>query len=96
MAHTAPAQVGHVYESVHTAQVDEYTIGSDVLDHALEYLTFLELGDDLLLLLFQIRFDQRLVRYDHVLELVVDLHDAELHGLVHIGVVIADGLDIDL
>lgn len=33
---------------------------------------------------------------DHVAELLVDFHHLELHGLVHVYVVVADGLHVDL
>ena len=36
------------------------------------------------------------MRNDHVAELLVDLHDLELHGLVYIYIVVADGLHVDL
>ena len=51
--------------------------------------------DDLLLSL-QLGLDERLVRNDHVAELLVDLHHLELHGLVYIYVVVANGLHVDL
>ena len=83
-------------KSVYAAQVDEYAVGGNVLDRTFEYLTFFELGHDFLLLRFELLFDERLVRYDHVTELLVDFHHLELHGLVHVHVVVADGLHVYL
>lgn len=53
--HAAPAEVGDVYQTVDAAEVNEYTVGSDVLDFAFEHLAFFELGDNLLLLLLEAR-----------------------------------------
>ena len=58
IADAAPAEVCDVYETVDTTQVDEYTIGSDVLDGTLQHLTLLQLGDDLALLGFELGFDE--------------------------------------
>ena len=96
MVHTAPAQVGDVDQTVYAAQVDEHAVRGDVLDGTFEDLAFFELRHDLFLLSFELGFDQRLVRYDHVAELLVDLHDLELHGLVHVNVVVADRFHVDL
>ena len=96
MVHAAPREVGDVDQTVHTAQVDEYAVGGDVLDGTLEDLTLLELRHDDLLLSLELGLDQGLVRNDHVAELLVDLDDLELHGLVDVYVVVADGLHVDL
>ena len=61
IAYAAPRQVGDVYESVDTAEVDEYTVGSDVLDGTLEDLSLLQVGDDFLALCFQLGLDECLV-----------------------------------
>ena len=50
-----------MYESVDTAEVDEYTVGSDVLDGTLEDLSLLQVGDDFLALCFQLGLDECLV-----------------------------------
>ena len=96
MVHSAPAQVGDVDQAVYAAQVDEYAVRGDVLDGTFEDLAFFELRHDLLLLCFELGFDQRLVRYDHVAELLVDLHDLELHGLVYVNIVVADRFHVNL
>ena len=96
IAYAAPAQVGDVDQTVNTAQVNEYTVRSDVLDGTLEYLTLLQLADDLLLLLLQLGLDESLVAYNNIAVLLVDLYDLELHGLAHEDIVVADGLNVNL
>ena len=83
-------------QTVHTAQIDEYAVRGDVLDGTLQDLTLLQTRHDDLLLRLKLGLDQGLVRHDHVAELLVDLHHLELHGLVHVYVVVADGLHVDL
>ena len=96
VVHAAPREVGDMDQAVHTAQVDEYAVRGDVLDGTLEDLALLEFRHDNLLLRFEFGLDERLVRNDHVAELLVDFHHLELHGLVHVYVVVADGLHVDL
>ena len=96
MVDPAPAEVSDVDESVHTAEVDEYTVRGDVLDNTFEDLTFLELADDLSFLSFEFSLDKSLVRNYYVAVLVVDLDDLEVHGLVDEYIVVSDGLDIYL
>jgi hypothetical protein len=67
-----------------------------VLDETFQYLTFLQAGNDLLALLGQIAFDKCFVRNNGVLDLLVDLHHFELHGLTNVLIVIDDRLDVDL
>lgn len=59
-------------------------------------LTFLKLGNNLLLLLLELGLDESLVGNDDVLELRIDLDDLELHGLANEDVVVADRLYVDL
>ena len=92
----APAEVGDVDETVDATEVDEHTVAGDVLDHAFEDLTLLELADDFGLLGFQLILDEGFVRHNHVLELLVDLHHLELHHAVNKHIVVANRLDIDL
>ena len=96
MVHAAPRKVRDVDQTVHTAQIDEYAVGGDVLDGSLEDLALLQLGHDDLLLGFEFGLDERLVRNDHVAELLIDLDDLEFHGLVHVYVVVANGFHVDL
>ena len=61
IVNAAPREVCDVDESVNTAEVDEYTVRGDVLDHTLENLTLLQLRDDLLLLGLELSLDKSLV-----------------------------------
>ena len=94
--YTAPREVGDVDETIDTTEVDEGTVRGDVLDDPFEDLTLLKLADDLSLLSFEFSFDEDLMRYDDVLEVLVDLDDLELHSLVDISIVVADRTDVDL
>src|SRR5690606_12149588 len=96
MVDPAPCEIGDMDKSVNTAEVNEYTIGGGVLDGTLEHLALLKPGDDLLLLLLELSLDESFVRHNHVLELLVDLHNTEFHGLAYIYVIIAYRLDINL
>ena len=92
----APAQVGDMDESVHTAQVDEYAVRGDVLHGTLQDLALLQLRDNLLLLSLELLLDESLVRNDHIAELLVDLHHLELHRLTNELVVVAYGMNVNL
>ncbi len=96
IAYATPAQVRDMYQAVHAAQVDEHTIRSNVLHGALQYLTLLQLGDDLLLLLLQLSLDQSLVADNHVTIFLVDFYYLELHGLAHEDIIVADRLHVNL
>ena len=96
MVDAAPAEVGDVDETVNTAQIDEYAVGSDVLDGTLKHLAFLELADDLALLSLELGLDEGLVGYYNIAELLVDLDDLEVHGGIDELVVVAYRLDVDL
>ena len=92
----APAEVGDVDETIDATQVDEYTVGCDVLDRTFEYLSLLELADDLLLLSFELCLDEGFVADNDILVLLVDLDNLEFHRLADKYVVVADGLHVDL
>ncbi len=96
IAYAAPRKVGDVDESVNTAEVNEYTVRSDVLDGTFENLTLFELADDFFLLLFQFGLDESLVRNNNVAEFLVDLHHLELHRLAYEYIVVAYGMNVDL
>ena len=59
-------------------------------------MTFLQTGDDLTLLLFQLCLDEGFVGDHNVLVLLVDFHNLELHLLSDILVVVTDWLYINL
>ena len=83
-------------ETVNSTEVDEYTVVSDVLDSTFENLTFLQLRDNLLLLLFKLSLDESLVANNHVAELLIDFYNLEFHGLAHKCIVIADRFNVNL
>lgn len=83
-------------ETVNTTEVNEYSVGCDVLDFALEHLTFLQFGDDFFLLLFELCLDECLVAHNNILVFLVDLDNLEFHGLVNEYIVVADRANIDL
>ena len=96
MVDTAPREVGDVDETVQTAEIDECTVGNDVLDSTFQDLADFEFADDLSLLGFDFSLDESLVGNDNVLVVVVDLDNLELHSLANIHIEVADLLDIDL
>ncbi len=96
VGNAAPAQVGDVYQAIYAAEVNKYSVGSDVLHLALEHLALFELGDDFLLLCLEFCLDERLMADNDVLVFLVDFHNLELHGLVHEHVVVTYGAHVDL
>ena len=96
IAYAAPREVCDVDQSVYATEVNEYTVRSDVLNSTLEYLTLLKLRDDLLALSLELCLDECLVRNNNIAELLIDLHDLELHSLAHELVVVAYGVNVDL
>ena len=96
MRNTSPRKVGNMDQPVHAAKVDKHTVRCDILDRTFEYLAFFELRDDFFLLLLELGLDQRLMRHDDVLEILVNLHDFEFHRLADKYVIVTDWLHIDL
>src|SRR5699024_5387727 len=78
------------------AQIDEYTIGSDILDSSFEYLSFFEFGDNFFLLLFELGFDKSFVRNNHILEFLIDFNNFEFHSFTYEYIVVTDRLNVDL
>ena len=58
MVDAAPAHVGDVQQTIDTAQVNECTEVGDILDHTTANLTFGDFGQQRLLHLFALQFDQ--------------------------------------
>ena len=85
-----------MYQAVNTTQVDEYTIRSDILHSAFQYLAFFKFRHDLSFLLFKFSFNQCFMGNNYVFVFVVDLYHLEFHGLVNINIVITDRFHIDL
>ena len=96
IADAAPRKVCDVNQTVYAAQVDKYTIGSDILNGTFEDLSFFEFTDDFFLLLFQFSFDKSLVRYNDILEFLIDLNNLEFHSFANEYIVVADRLNVDL
>ena len=96
VAYAAPREVSDVDKTIYATEVDEYTVGSDVLNSTLKDLTLLELRHDKLLLSLELCLDKSLVRDNNIAELLVDLNNLELHSLINIYVVVANWLNVDL
>ncbi len=96
IAYAAPREVCDVDESVNTAEVNEYTVRSDVLDSTFKNLTLLQFADNLFLLCFQLSLNECLVRNNNVAELLVDLDNLEFHSLAYEYVVVAYGVNVNL
>ena len=77
-------------ETIYAAKVYEYTVRGDVLNCSLKNLTLLKLADDICLLSLKLCLYESLVRYNYVSELVVYLHNLELHCLVYKYVIVSD------
>ena len=80
----APAHVGDVQQAVDAAQVDEGAELGDVLDDALADLARLDLGEQLLLHLLALVFEQLAAADDDVAAGLVDLEDLALDGLADV------------
>ena len=96
IVHAAPRKVCDVNETIHATEVDEDTVGSDVLDSTLEHLSFFEFGNDFLLLSLEFCFDECFVRNHHVFVFLIDFDNLELHGLSNEDVIVANGLHVNL
>jgi hypothetical protein len=77
MVDAAPGHVGDVQQAVHTAQVNEGTVFGDVLDHAVDHLTFGQVADDFGALFGAAFFQDRAARDDDVAATTVHLQDLE-------------------
>jgi hypothetical protein len=92
----APGHVGHVEEAVNAAEVNERTIFGDVLDHAVDRLTFVEVADDFGALFRTAFLEDRAAGDDDIAPATVHLEDLErlLHAHERAGV--AHGADVNL
>src|SRR5690606_10238852 len=77
VVHAAPRHVGDVQQPVNTAQIDEGAVFGDVLDHAVDHLTFVQVGDDLGALLGARFFQNGTARHDDIAAAAVHLQDLE-------------------
>src|SRR5262249_19923961 len=96
MIDTAPGDVGDVEEPVDAAEVHEGAVVGDVLDHAVDDLTFFEVLHQLLTLLGTGLFQHGAARHDDVAAPTVHLENLERLRLVHQRRHVADRPDIDL
>ena len=83
-------------QTVYATQVDEYTVGCDILNGTFENLSFFEFTDDFFLLLFQFSLDKSLVRNNDILEFLIDFNNLEFHSLANEYIIVADRLNVDL
>ena len=79
-----------------STEVDKHSVRSNILDDTFEYLSFFELADDFFLLLFELCFDEHLVRNNYILVFLIDFHNLELHRLLNECIVVANGAHVDL
>src|SRR5579863_3697989 len=63
MADPAPADIRDIQQTIKPAKIHKGAKVGDILDRTFQYLSFLELADDLGTLCFDIAFDKGLVRY---------------------------------
>src|SRR6266508_6368450 len=75
MVDVLPAQLGHVHETVHAAEVDEGAEVHDRGDHALADLTRLEVGEELVALLALRLLEVCASREHDVVAVLVELDD---------------------
>ena len=72
------------------------TVRCDIFNSSFKNLSFFEFTDDFFLLLFQFSFDKSLVRYNDILEFLIDLNNLEFHSFANEYIVVADRLNVDL
>jgi hypothetical protein len=96
MVHAAPRHVGDVKQAVDAAEIDEGAVLGDVLDDAVDDLTFLEVGHQLRTLLGAALLEHGPARHDDVAAAAIHLEDLKrLRGAEQRGDV-ADRADVDL
>src|SRR5690606_10455295 len=96
MVDAPPRDVGDVEQPVDAAEIDERAVIGDVLDDALEDLTFLQAGDQLAASLGAGFLEHRAARDDDVAAAAIHLEDQERLRGAHQRADVADGADIDL
>ena len=92
----APGHVGDVQQAVDAAEIDEGAVIGDVLDHALEHLAFLEVGDQFLARLGPGLLQHGAPRDHDVAPVAVHLEDLEGLRRAHQGRDVAHRPDVDL
>ena len=92
----APRHVGDVQQAVHTAQINERTVFGDVLDHAVDGLTFGQVADDFSALFGTQFFQDRTTRDNDVATATVHLQDLERLLHAHQRASVAHGAHVNL
>src|SRR5207302_2268925 len=92
----APGDIGDVKQAVDAAEINERTVIGDVLDHAVDHLTFFEVLHQFLALLGAGLFENRAARHHDVAAAAIHLEDLERLRVVHQRSDVADRADIDL
>ncbi len=77
MVDAPPGDVGDMQQAVDAAEIDEGAVIGDVLDDALDHLTFFEVGDDLMALLGADLFEHGAARHDDIAAAAIHLQDLE-------------------
>ena len=90
------AHVGDVEEAVDAAKVNEGTVVGDVLDHALDDLTFCQIADELAALFGAGFFEHGAARDNDVAAATVHFEDLERLRHFHQRVDVAHRADVDL
>src|SRR5690606_8773217 len=96
MVDATPGHVGDVQQAVDAAEVNERTVIGDVLDDAVNNLTFFEVLNDFRTLLGTGLFENGTARDDDVAATLVHLEDFEGLRVVHQRRDVADGTDVHL
>ena len=92
----APRDIGDVQQAVDAAEIDERTVIGDVLDDAVDDLTFFEVLHQFLALLGARLFENGAARHDDVAAAAIHLEDLELLRHVHQRRDVADRANVDL
>ena len=96
MIDSPPGDIGHVEEPVDAAKIDEGAVIGDVLHHAVDHLTFREVGDDLIALLGAGFLEHGAAGDDDIAPAAVHFQDLEGLRCLHQRRYVADRADIDL
>ena len=95
MVDVLPAELGHVDEAVHAAQVDEGTEVDHRGDDALAALARLEVLQEVAALLLLRLFEPGPARQHDVVAVAVELDDLGLDDLAHVGLQLAHAAQLD-
>src|SRR5512147_1128173 len=96
MPHASPGHIRDVQQPIDAAEVDKRSVVCDVLDHALDELSFLEVGQRGLTLLVSGFLQEDAAGHYNITAAVVDLDDLQREGLADKPVEIAHRMEIDL